>query len=89
VFRLAGYAGVGGALLPPDAVAVMAPPDPNVPTHWSVGFTVADADAAAATAASRGGSVLMGPLDVPGLRSALLLDPNGAAFTVNAVTAPA
>jgi predicted enzyme related to lactoylglutathione lyase len=87
VFRLAGYAGEGSAMLPPDAVAVMAPPDPNVPTHWSVGFQVADADAAAASAAALGGSVLMGPLDVPGFRSAVLLDPNGAAFTVNAVTA--
>jgi uncharacterized protein len=89
VFRLLGYAGEGGAMLPPDAVAVMAPPDPNVPTHWSVGFQVEDADAAAARAGALGGSVLMGPVDVPGLRSAVLLDPNGAAFTVNEVTAPA
>jgi predicted enzyme related to lactoylglutathione lyase len=89
VFRLLGYAGDERPMLPSDAVAVMAPPDPNVPTHWSVGFQVADADAAAAAATSLGGSVLMGPVDVPGFRSAVLLDPNGAAFTVNEVTAPA
>ena len=89
VFRLPGYAGEPGQMIPPDTFAVMAPPDPDIPTHWSVGFRVTDADATAARARELGGSVLMGPVEVPGLRSAVLLDPNGAAFTVNAVTGDA
>jgi predicted enzyme related to lactoylglutathione lyase len=83
VFRLPGYAGEAGPMLPPGTVALMAAPDPSVPTHWNVNFRVGDADAAAALAAEHGGRVLMAPFDTPGFRNAVLLDPNGAAFTVS------
>ncbi len=83
VFTLPGYhGGEEGQLIPRETVAIMAEPDPNVPTHWNVAFRVADADATAARATELGGSVMMGPMDTPGFRSAVLLDPNGAAFTI-------
>jgi uncharacterized protein len=71
-----------------DVVAVMAatgrePRGPAVPPHWNVNLAVDDADAIAARAADLGGNVLMGPVDTPGFRSAVLLDPQGAAFSVS------
>jgi uncharacterized protein len=62
---------------------VMAPPDPQVPPHWNVNFRVADADAIAAHATALGGSVVMGPMDTPGFRSAVISDPQGAVFSVS------
>jgi hypothetical protein len=45
----------------------------------------ADADAVAARAAELGGPVLLPPTDAPGFRSAVLLDPQGAVFSVRQV----
>jgi predicted enzyme related to lactoylglutathione lyase len=88
LFRLPGY--VGGEPAQPvsrETVAVMmkADGDPN----WTVGFWVDDADAAAARAEGRGGSVLMPPTDDPVGRNATLADPTGAAFIVSRVSKPA
>lgn len=91
-FRLPGHVGgEPGQTMPRDVVAVMTPtggPDgPAVPPHWSVNFRVADADAVAARAAELGGRVLLPPTDAPGSRSAVLLDPQNAVFSVSQVRA--
>lgn len=54
-----------------------------VPPSWMAYFTVADADASVARARSLGGSLLMGPRDIPSIgRFAVLQDPQGAVFCV-------
>ncbi|MGH2401664.1 MAG: VOC family protein [Candidatus Limnocylindria bacterium] len=52
--------------------------------HWSVTFTVADTDAVVARARELGGAVVVEPYDIAPVRSAVLRDPAGARFTVNA-----
>jgi hypothetical protein len=61
------------------------PNGPSVPPHWNVNLRVDDSDAIAARAAELGGSVLMPPIDTPGFRSAVLLDPQEGAFSVSHV----
>ena len=96
LMRLPGF--VGGEPLQPvprDVVAVMVPmsreqfPD-QVPSHWSVDFWIADADATAEKAAEQGGTVIVPPYDVPGvgLRQAVLGDPQGATFSVTRAPGP-
>jgi predicted enzyme related to lactoylglutathione lyase len=67
-----------------QSVAGMMPMPPmvpaEVPSHWLVYFAVDDADAAVAKAQELGGSVRMGPMDVPVGRFAILADPQGATF---------
>jgi predicted enzyme related to lactoylglutathione lyase len=76
-----GSDGVGGMIGPPPGM-----PD-NVPAFWGVSFAVEDADATVARAQELGGSVTMGPMDMPGVgRIAGLVDPTGAGFTVAALT---
>jgi predicted enzyme related to lactoylglutathione lyase len=92
LFRLADYAGEPGQPIPRDVVGVMTatggdPAQPTVPTHWNVNLRVDDSDAVAAHAAQLGGTVLMAPMDALGLRNAVLLDPQGAAFSISHVTA--
>jgi predicted enzyme related to lactoylglutathione lyase len=53
------------------------------PAHWSVTFAVEDADASAARATELGGRVIVGPLDAPWVRMAVITDPQGAAFTAS------
>ena len=79
-WRLDGY--VGGQTeqpMPRDVVAVLAPigaGDPS-PPHWSVAVSVVDVDATALQGSTLGGSVLLGPVDTPGFRSAVIADPQG------------
>lgn len=93
--RLPGYVGGGlGQPIPHDVVAVIAATGgvsggPAVPPHWNVNFAVEDADAIAARAADLGGSILIEPMDSPGFRSAVLVDPQGAAFSVSHLVAGA
>lgn len=61
------------------------PDGPAVPPHWNVNLQVADTDAVAAHAAELGGTVLIEPMDTPGMRNAVLLDPQGAAFSISQV----
>ena len=69
--------GLGGMMDMPDAVPA------EVPNHWMVYFTVADAAATAAAATAAGGAVVDGPFDVPGVgRIAVLADPTGASFSL-------
>ena len=86
MFRLPGY--VGGQPeqpVPRDVVAAMAPlagENGNGPKpHWSVDFWVGDVDATADKATELGGSVVMPPYDIPGLRQAVLMDSEGVAFS--------
>jgi predicted enzyme related to lactoylglutathione lyase len=55
----------------------------DVPPHWLVYFGTDDADGAAAKATEMGGSVAVGPEDIPTVgRFAVLQDQFGAAFAV-------
>lgn len=91
LFRLPGYTGgEPGQRIPRDVVAVMTateqgPKGSSIPPHWNVNLHVEDSDTVAARAVDLGGSVLMAPLDTPGFRSAVLMDPTGAAFSVSHV----
>ncbi len=71
-----------------DAIGWMQPMSPDqfadeVPPHWSVTFSVEDADAVAAAAGELGGKVLVPPFDAGPTRVAILEDPQGAVFTVS------
>lgn len=89
LFRLPGY--VGGEPhqpVPRDVVGVMTPLKANgTGPHWSVDFWIRDADGAAATAAKLGGTVVAGPYDNAGFRSAMIRDPQGAMFSVSQLKA--
>lgn len=87
-----GYQPVEGA--PPDYTTFDIGGDPlggmggmmgapeGTPSHWVAYFSVADPDAAVATATAEGATVLGGPLDTPYGRMAFLTDPQGAMFAV-------
>jgi uncharacterized protein len=55
---------------------------PQVPPHWMVYFGVEDTDATVATAQEKGGKLVVGPIDIPQGRLAVLTDPQGAHFAV-------
>jgi predicted enzyme related to lactoylglutathione lyase len=57
------------------------PGEPNL-GQWTVAFTVADADDAAATVERLGGRVLLPPMDIPVGRFGIGADPQGAAFSI-------
>lgn len=66
-----------------DVVAAVNPlgdDDTTTPPHWSVTFGVDDVHAAAAKAGELGGKVVVGPMDVPWSRMAVIQDPQGATF---------
>jgi uncharacterized protein len=69
-----------------SSIAGMMPMDENfpaeVPAHWRVYFSVADADATVAKATELGGAVHVPPMDIPQGRIATLGDPQGAMFSV-------
>jgi predicted enzyme related to lactoylglutathione lyase len=79
-----GFADAIGWLVP--MTSEQSPED--VPPHWSVTFSVADADAIADRAAELGGKIMSSPVDVPYARVAVLSDPQGAVFTVSKFTPP-
>jgi len=85
LWRLPGY--VGGEPeqpVPRDVVAVMLPANGASEPVWNVDFWVADADRAAETTRELGGTVIAEPHEQGnGFRSAVLADPQGAAFSVN------
>jgi len=95
LFRLPGYVGgEPGQPVPRDVVAVMTaaaggPDEPAVPPHWNVNLRVGDTDAVVAHADRLGGTVLMAPMDTPGIRNAVLLDPQGGAFSISQIPAGA
>ena len=67
-----------------ECVAWFLPLAEGAAPHWSVTFSVADADAVAAKARELGGSVEVEPFDLPLVRSTVVRDPAGARFTANA-----
>lgn len=75
-----------------DAVAWLVPMSDHqpgdAPPHWSVTFSVDDADAIADRATELGGRVLVPPFDAEWVRTAILSDPEGAVFTVGKFTPP-
>lgn len=75
-FFTLGDAPIAGVVLDPAACAAAAP-------FWMGNVGVTDVDAAAERARRLGGTVAMGPADIPGVgRFAVLADPAGAAFSV-------
>jgi predicted enzyme related to lactoylglutathione lyase len=77
-FKLDGQSIAGG----------MAPPMEGIPPVWGVYFAVDDADATMAEATKRGATVLNGPIDIPIGRFAVMMDPQGAVFSVIKLTNP-
>jgi predicted enzyme related to lactoylglutathione lyase len=71
------YGGLGGLMaMPPDM------PE-QVPNHWGVYFTVADADATVAAINEAGGQVVQGPMAIPGVgTTAVVHDPAGGSFSI-------
>lgn len=59
---------------------------PGEPPFWQVWFSVEDCDAAAATATELGGTVVMSPTDMSFGRGAVVIDPQGAAFGIGAMS---
>lgn len=54
-----------------------------MPSNWGVYFGVDDVDASAARAVSLGGKITVSPNDIPNIgRFAVLMDPQGAAFSI-------
>ena len=69
-----------------DVVAALNPiasGDSDTPPHWNVTFGVDDADATAAKVRELGGEVLVGPVDAPWTRMAVVKDPQGATFVAS------
>lgn len=91
LFRLTGYiGGEPGQAIPRDVVAIMTstepgPDGPSIPPHWNVNLQVDDSDEIAARAVELGGQILIAPMDTPGFRSAVLMDPQGATFSISHV----
>jgi predicted enzyme related to lactoylglutathione lyase len=71
---LLGSESVAGMLSMPAQVPA------EVPSHWLAYFGADDVDASAAKVGELGGNVVAGPMDYPGGRFAVALDPQGAAF---------
>jgi predicted enzyme related to lactoylglutathione lyase len=66
----------GGMMAQPKEMA-------GAPSMWTVYFSVDDADKTVAAAQGLGGKVLVPPMDIPTIgRFAVLMDPQGAAFSV-------
>jgi predicted enzyme related to lactoylglutathione lyase len=77
-----------------DVVGVMAPTSgdrfpADAAARWSVNIWVDDADAIADRAVRLGGNAVVPPYDAPGIREAVLADPQGAVFSVSKLTAGA
>jgi predicted enzyme related to lactoylglutathione lyase len=70
-----------------DAIAWVAPLEPDLAPHWHVAFAVADRDAAASDAQRLGGEVVSTE-DTRWTRTALVRDPQGAVFTASQFTPP-
>jgi hypothetical protein len=53
-----------------------------VPSYWLVYFGVASTDTTVEVATGKGAQLLVGPVDSPAGRFAMLADPEGAPFAV-------
>ena len=61
-------------------------PEMEFPNYWGVYFAVDDVDAAAARVSELGGSLMGEVFDTPVGRMALAADPQGATFSIIAMT---
>ena len=69
--------GLGGLMAMPDEMPA------EVPNHWMVYFSVADIEASIKTITEAGGTLLNGPMAIPGVGSmAAIHDPQGGAFSL-------
>jgi len=69
---------IGGMMNKPPEMA-------NVPSHWMIYFRVPDINAAAERVKKNGGTILNGPMEVPGGDWILnARDPQGAGFSLHA-----
>jgi predicted enzyme related to lactoylglutathione lyase len=67
----------------------IAPEWGEVPPHWSIYFQVSDCDQTVGKARGLGGKTVMEPRDLPGVgRFSMLSDPQGAHFSIVALTGP-
>jgi len=73
--------------VPRDVVAVILPMGAEfpagTPAHWRAGFWIGDVDAAAATAASAGATLVEPPNDAAGFRRTIIRDPQGAVLMLS------
>ena len=69
-----GSESIGGMMDMPPMVPA------EVPPHWLVYFAVDSVDESATRAGELGANVVAGPMDYPGGRFAVVVDPKGAAF---------
>jgi predicted enzyme related to lactoylglutathione lyase len=81
MWRVPGY--VGGEPEQPVSREVIATMVEGQPASWQADFWIDDANAAAATAAELGGTVIEGPFEVAGFRRVVLADPQGASFSLS------
>jgi predicted enzyme related to lactoylglutathione lyase len=58
----------------------------EAPPSWGVYFAVEDCDATVEKAKELGGSLVIGPMDIPPGRFASIVDPHGAFFSVIALS---
>ena len=72
-----------GDLLVGGGHAPIGPEDPT--PRWTISFWVADTDRSVERAQELGGGLVLGPMDIPIGRFAIVSDPGGAAFTVASV----
>jgi uncharacterized protein len=72
---------IGGMMETPAEVPA------EVPAHWLAYFGTADCDASVSKATGLGATLLVGPIDIPAGRFAVLSDPGGAAFGMIALAA--
>ena len=66
-----------------DAVAWVERAPAGAPATWRIVFAVADTDATARRAVALGGEVRVEPYDAGPVRAAVLVDDQGAEFTMN------
>jgi uncharacterized protein len=58
----------------------MGPEQEGAPPYWLVYLTVADVDASASKVEELGGKLMVPPMDFPGGRFSIVMDPHGSAF---------
>jgi predicted enzyme related to lactoylglutathione lyase len=68
-------------------MAMPAEVPPEVPSYWLAYFGTGDCDATVAAATADGATLVVGPMDIPPGRFAVLSDPTGAMFGVIALAA--
>ena len=77
-----GDSGIGGIMANPEGA-------PPMPPHWGSYVTVTNADEIAQRATGLGGTVLVPPMDIPGVgRMVVLQDPQGAVISAIAFAMP-